>query len=81
MALEAELSFFNEHRDAWCAAHEGEFVLIKGTDSSFFRTDDEAYRCALNQWGEVPVFIRQVLREDPTEDPLSLIYGTLHAPP
>ncbi len=80
MVLDAELAFFEQHRDSWAEAHEGEFVLIRGDDFAFFASDEQAYQAALDKWGEVPVLIRQVLREDPLDDPLSLICGTLHAP-
>jgi len=78
MALEKELEFFESGRSEWLKEHEGQFVLIKGTDYSFYDTDDEAYEVAVNKYGNQDVFIKQVLPKDRVEDSLSLLYGLVH---
>lgn len=78
MALERELSLFESSRQEWLKDHDGQFVLIKGTDYSFFDTDDEAYTVAVQKYGNEDVFIKQVLVKDRVEDSLSLMYGLVH---
>ena len=78
MSLEAELELFESNRQEWLKEHEGQFVLIKGTDFSFHDTDEEAYEVAVNKYGNDDIFIRQVFAKDRVEDSLSLLYGLVH---
>ena len=78
MALEKEFSFFESLRQEWLKDHEGQFVLIKGTDYSFFDTDEEAFTVAVHKYGIEDVLIKQVLPKDRVEDSLSLMYGLVH---
>lgn len=79
VSLDTELQFFGSHRAEWLKDHEGDFVLIKGTEFSFHRTDDEAYRTGVEKYGaDCDIFIKQVLPEDIVEDSMSLLYGLVN---
>lgn len=78
MPLDQEWQFFQAHRQEFLKEHEGEFALIKGDEVSFHDSDNGAYAAALDRYGDVDVFIKQVLAEDPVEDSPALIYGLLH---
>ena len=78
MSLEAELAFFASHKEQWLRDHEGRFVLIRGTDFSFFDSDEEAYRAGIDKWGDEPILIKQILRDDLVEDSPALLYGLLN---
>ena len=79
MSLEAELALFEENRLEWLKEYEGQFALIKGTDVSFHANDNDAYTTGIDKWGDEPMLIKQVLREDVNEDSLTLLYGLLNA--
>jgi len=78
MSFETELAVFAQHRAEWLTDHEGQFVLIKGTEYSFYSSDDEAYRAGVDKYGDVDVLIKQVLSEDLVEDSPALLYGLLN---
>ena len=79
MSLDTERSFFESHRIEWLTAHEGEFVLIKEHDFSFYETDVEAYEAGVEKYGgDCDMFITRVLPEDIVEDSLSLLYGLVN---
>lgn len=79
MALTGEFAFYKAHVAEWLGAHEGEFVLIKGEDFSFYADDDAAYRAALEKFGDVDVLIKQVRDGEVVEDSPALLYGLLNA--
>lgn len=80
MPLEAESRFFESRRHEWLKEAEGRFALIKGQEFSFHDTDEEAYRTAVDKYGDVDVFIKQILTDDPVEGSFALLYGLLNAP-
>lgn len=64
--LATELALFEKNREEWLENREGKFVLIRGPFShyGFYDTDEDAYRTGIGAWGNVPMFIKQVLVED-----------------
>lgn len=78
MALEVELTLFESKKLGWLPDHEGEFVLIKGDEFTFYVTADDAYQAGVEKYGNVDVFIKRVLAKDQVEDSLSLLYGLVH---
>lgn len=78
MALENETRIFESHKDEWLKDHYGEFVLIHASDFSFHASDSEAYSAGIAQWGEVDLFIKQVLPDEPVEDSVALLYGLVN---
>ena len=79
MPLGEETAFFEAHLTGWLREHEGQYVLIKGNDFSFFQSDEEAHESAIDKYGDADVLIKQVLPNDPIEGSLALLYGLLDA--
>lgn len=77
MALEIELSFFEAHREQWLKKHEGEYALIKGEEVAFFDGDGKAYEAGIDKWGDESFLVKQVLKEDASEESPSLLFGLL----
>lgn len=81
MALEKELSFFQSIRQRLIdERHEGKFALIKGEELiGTFDDPETAYSLAVSRFGREPFLIKQVLREEPTEQLPAVTLGVLHA--
>lgn len=79
--LDNEIKFFEAHRLEWIKEHEGQFALIRDGVVHFFDTDEEAYVAGLELWGEVPMLIKRVQKEDAQDGSLSLMYNLVHAQP
>jgi hypothetical protein len=78
--LEQELTFYEEHRRELCALHAGQFALVKGEELiGVFSTMQEAYRQAIERFGNIPVLIRQILPADPPHGIPAFTQGLLHA--
>ena len=78
--LERELEHFEAHRAEWLVHHEGKFALIRGDQlQGVYDTADAAYEAGVDQWGNVPFLVKQILPEDLVEQSPALVYGLLHA--
>ena len=66
MALEAELKFYEEHRDEYLQRHRNLFVLIKNRELiGVFPEAEAAYREGINKFGLKPFLVKQVLEVEP----------------
>jgi hypothetical protein len=68
LALEAEVAFFNAHRDQWIASGQDmRWVAIKGQQVvGFYDSMAVAYSAGVAVFSSAPFLVRQVRREDPT---------------
>jgi hypothetical protein len=63
--LEQEFEYFNANRQELLKHHENQFVLIKGNEKiGAYTTEAEAYKAGIEKFGNVPLLIKQVLREE-----------------
>lgn len=78
--LKAELSFFTHHKDEWLVHYEGKFALIKGQHlAGTFTTLEEAYNEAVKQFGTEPFLVKQIVKDEPTQELPALMLGLLYA--
>lgn len=80
--LREELKFFESRRAEWLERHEGKFALIKGsTLVDTFDTAENAYVAGVQQFGNVPFLVKQIVRQERTERLPALSLGLLRAHP
>ena len=78
--FEAELTYYNEHKDELLQHHENQFVLIKGKEfGGAYSSDIEAYKVGLQKWGNVSFLIKQVRKEEEVVRFPALTLGVLNA--
>jgi hypothetical protein len=72
--LEAEITYFNDHRAEWLEKHKGQWALVKTRPAEedcifvhygFHDTFEEAVRDGCARFGNAPMLIRQVFETDP----------------
>jgi hypothetical protein len=79
-ALREELVFYESKKAEWLLAHEGKFVLIKGSKLlGVFETQEQAYSEGLQQLGNTPFLIKQVMKEEPVQSIPALHFGLIRA--
>jgi len=79
-AIESELAFYREKKEELLAAHEGKYALIKGRELlGVFDDAEQAYAAGLAKLGNVAFLIKQVLRDEPTEEIPALQFGLISA--
>lgn len=77
MALEVEQKYFDGRKDEFFRTYLGQFVLIKDDQLvGAYTTAAQAYAAALQKFGNVPVLIKQVTEEGPSNY-LALAFGLL----
>jgi hypothetical protein len=77
--LQNELDFFNKKKDELLRLYKGQFVLIKGEEfKGAFTTDSEAYKSGLEQFGNHPFLIKQVLDDDTKVSYPALTVGAIN---
>jgi len=82
MALEKELSVFLANHVKWLQTYENKFVLIVGDDLvGAFDDPKTAYETGIERYGNVPMLIKQVKREEETAFFPALTLGLIHADP
>ena len=82
MALETELTYFNEIRGELLRHHEGKYALVIGRELlGVYDHREEAYRAGIERQGNVPMLIKQVLRDEPTETVPAMGLGLIGARP
>lgn len=80
MGLEAEIRYFEAHKQELLKHHEGKFALVVGESLlGVFDSDEEAYKAGLTQVGNRPMLIKQILRAEPTQSAPALALGLLGA--
>lgn len=76
--LEQELAFYEERRQELLAVSAGRFALIKGRELiGTFPTLQDAYRQAVDRFGNTPILIRQILPADPAQKLPAFTQGLL----
>ncbi len=77
--LQTELKFYQKHKQEYLKLYKGQFVLIKGeTFIGVYTTDAEAYKAGLEQFGNQPFLIKQVLEDDTKVSYPALTVGAIN---
>jgi hypothetical protein len=78
--LGVELAYFDERKVELLASSEGQFALIHGRDlAGTFTTFGEAYTAGIQRFGNVPMLIKQITREEPRDHLPAFQHGLIHA--
>ncbi len=78
MVLETELQKFEALKEELLQHHEGKYALIVGDELvGVFDHREEAYKDGLAKKGNVPMLIKRISREEPTESAPALTLGLL----
>ena len=78
--LGEERQFYEAERQSLVATAEGKFALIKGHQLvGTFDTPDRAYAEGIDKFGNVPMLIIQVRREEPRNQVPALALGLVRA--
>ncbi len=65
MELQTERAYFEKNRERLLKEHEGKFALIKGSELiGTFDTAEMAYITGVQRFGNVPLLIKQVVKEE-----------------
>jgi hypothetical protein len=76
--LQTELNFYNKRKEELLRVYKGQFVLIKGEKFiGAYTTDAEAYKAGLEQFGNHPFLIKQVLEDDTNVSYPALTVGAI----
>ena len=80
--LQTELQFYEKNKQEYLKLYKGQFVLIKGEKLvGAFTTDAEAYKAGLEQFGNKPFLIKQVLEGDTKVSYPALTVGAINVRP
>ena len=80
LKLKEELDFFESQKEQWLNLYEGKFLLIKGRKLiDTFTTLEEAYEKGVELFGNSPIFIKKLTREEHPEQIPALTLGLIHA--
>ena len=63
--LQQEYQFYLDHRKEFMPDHLNQFVLIKEDEvAGFFNSYEEALRAGLKTFGNIPFFIKEILKKE-----------------
>ena len=80
MALERELATFQAHFTEWLQLHPGKFALVVGEELiGVFDNANQAYEAGIQQFGNIPMLIRQLRPDDETTFLPALTLGLMYA--
>ena len=80
--LQTELNFYNTKKEELLRLYKGQFVLIKGEKFiGAYTTDAEAYKAGLEQFGNHPFLIKQVVDSDTKVSYPALTVGAINVRP
>jgi len=80
--LHVELAYFERIKPDLLQHHRGKFALIKGEELvGTFTKRDEAYEAGVKKFGNVPMLIREIVPQEPTQQIPALTHGLLNAHP
>jgi hypothetical protein len=80
--LQTEVQFYQKNKDEYLKLYKGQFVLIKGEKFiGVYTTDAEAYKAGLEQFGNQPFLIKQVLEDDTKVSYPALTIGAINMHP
>ena len=76
--LREELHFFEKNKEEYLKHYKGQFVLIKGKKLiGSFTTEEEAYKTGVEQFGNTPFLINQVVKKEPINAIPALMLGLM----
>ena len=77
-SLKEEVEYFQERKEELLQKSQGQFALIRGRELlGTFTTYAEAYEAGVERFGNAPMLIRRITKEDPTEQVPALMHGLL----
>ena len=80
MPLETELRYFEAKKEELLRHHEGKYALVVGEELlGVFDSREEAYKFGIEKRGNVPMLIKQIIRDEPTETVPALTLGLFRA--
>ena len=80
MPLERELAFYESIKEQLLQHHEGKYVLIVGDNQlGVFDNPEQAYALGVERVGNIPMLIKQVVKEEPIELIPSMVLGLINA--
>ena len=78
--LSIELEYFESQKAELLKHHEGKFALIVGRNLlGVFDTHEDAYKAGVAQMGNVPMLIKRIARDEPTQSIPALTLGLFRA--
>ena len=78
--LEKEIQIFEQKLASLLREREGQFVLIKGEQIDFFKTEKEAIEAGLEKYGATAHFlVREITAHRPNIDIPAFSFGLLNA--
>lgn len=82
MALEKELDTFRKNQPQWSQAYGGKFVLVVNEELvGVYDDPGTAYEAGIERFGNIPMLIKQVRKDDETAFMPALTLGLIHADP
>ncbi len=82
MPLEAEIEHFKSIKPELLRHHKGKYALIAGTELlGVFDEPQSAYAVGVQRLGNVPMLIKLITEEEPTESVPAMTLGLLRAHP
>lgn len=82
MVLDAELAYFDKHRDEWLKVYKGQVALVKGaTFHGTFTTTLQAFEAGVNLFGTSPFLVKEIEDADAVIQYPSFSIGMLSAHP
>jgi hypothetical protein len=80
MPLETEIQFFKEHVEEWLVHHKDKFALVVGNELvAVFDTSKSAYEFGVQKYGNIPMLIKQIRKEDEIAYFPALTLGLINA--
>lgn len=80
MVLERELEYFDSIKAELLQRYEGKYALIVGAELlGVFDHPEEAYKAGIEKRGNVPMLIKQVLKQDAPARVPAMTLGLLRA--
>ena len=80
--LETEIAYYNERKPDLVEHYLGQFVLIRERElAGSFTTFDEAYAEGVKRYGNVPMLIRRVQKDEPVDHIPALSLGLTRVHP
>ncbi len=80
MPFELEQKYYDEHREELLQHHEGKIALIvKEQLVGVFDRQEDAYEAGIAKFGNVPLFIKRVQRDEPRVSIPAMTLGLIGA--
>jgi hypothetical protein len=80
LLLKEELEFFNSKLQDWLRMYEGKFALVKGKELiDTFTNMEDAYKKAVELFGNSPVLIKKITKDEEPEKIPVLTLGLIRA--